>query len=218
MTLFNHCKYHFTQGIPIPSRAIEKTKAHQVRPFKSIWRLAAGRDTREELWLFRENLFWCETAKWEKMKESEFITVKSRWIWQLVSAQRWYLSFDSSRKHLLSHDCDDQVIPHDGSDQRLNFLPVWYFNVKTIWWEGLFRPSCRLTTHWNNYGMCLHWYLQFQIFFLGFVSCSILCLHCSTKWIPTKALPQTLVVHVLLVIALLLTFSPHWGNRNSLMQ
>lgn len=45
----------------------------------------------------------------------------------------------------------DQVIPRDGADQRLNFLLVWYFNVKTICWEGLLQRSCRLTTHWNNY-------------------------------------------------------------------
>ncbi len=111
----------------------------------------------------------------------------------------------------------DQVIPHDGTDQRLNFLLVWYFSVKTICWEGLFQCSCRLTAHWNNYVLALMSgpvSLNLGIFFLGFVSYSILYLHTSTKWIPTQALPQTLLLHVLLAIALLLTFDPHWGQQS----
>lgn len=44
----------------------------------------------------------------------------------------------------------DQVIPHGATDQRLHFLLVWYFNVKTICREALFVPLCRLTTHWKN--------------------------------------------------------------------
>lgn len=142
MTLFNHFKYHFTQGISIPSRAAEKTKAHQVRPLREQfagWQPGTSHArNRGFSGRGRARLFWCETAKWGEMKESGFITVKSHWIWLLLSAQRrvsllWFM--------MCSRICNtsfepwfwyDQVIPRDGSDQRLNFLLVWYFNVKTI--------------------------------------------------------------------------------------
>lgn len=51
-----------------PPEQHKKTKAHQVGPFKSIWRLAAGKDTHEQLCLFRKKQFWCEAAKWEKKR------------------------------------------------------------------------------------------------------------------------------------------------------
>lgn len=61
----------------------------------------------------------------------------------------WFMMHNTSSEPWFWYDW---AIPCDGADQRLDFLPVWYFNVKTICWEALFHRSCRLTTHQNNYG------------------------------------------------------------------
>lgn len=227
MTLFNHFKYHFTQGIPIPSRATVKTKAHQVRPLEEHL-LACSRERHEHgIAAFqrkRARLFWCETAKWEKMKESEFITVKLHWIWLLLSTQRKYPSFDSwcalaCITHPLSHDFDmtkwsltmeqikDSIFCLSDISMSKLFAGKLCFSVLDGW------PPTGIT-------ICPRWgLLQRNSFYkswyliLGIVSYSILYLHTCTKWIPNQALPQTLVLHVLLAIALLLTFNPHWGQQ-----
>ncbi len=157
------------------------------------------------------------------MKESEFITVKSHWILLLLSARRKYPSFDSwwalaSLTHPLSHDVDmtkwslmmDQI---KDSIFCLSDISM----SKLFAGEVLFQLSCRLTTHWNNYVPTLMFAAEVPVnpdfFFLGFLPYSILYLHTSTKWVPTQALSQTLVLHALLAIALELTFDPQWGHQ-----
>lgn len=98
MTPFNHCKYHFTRGIPIPSRASEKTKAHRVRSFKSTWRLAAGGDAREELRGFsRRTVSVWNGLMGTRWKDRNLLPQNDEFDVP-ESAQRWYLFFDSSIK------------------------------------------------------------------------------------------------------------------------
>lgn len=221
MTPFNHCKYHFTRGIPIPSRASEKTKAHRVRPFKSTWRLAAGRDTREQLCGFSQRT----VSVWSglmgtRWKDRNLLPQKSWWIWRAgVSAALvsllWFISKNVCRAMMVMTKWFLVMNPIKGSIFCLSDVSMSKLFGGTVCLNPLSRwPPTGITTvcgRTDIYSLCKS-LSSWDVYHTPYCAASFIKQNCN----PGAA--ANTVVHGLLVIAGLLTRSPREANRKSLMQ